>query len=278
MKKEWTGERLETFIYNQNTIEHLHRYAIAMQLAENKIVLDIASGEGYGSNLLASVAKEVIGVDISPQAIEDAKNKYRRPNLEFVEGTTSNIPCEASSVDLVVSFETIEHHSQHEEMMEEIKRVLKPTGVLVISSPDKQFYSVIPNYANPFHVKELFESEFKDILNKHFEYTLFLSQTSGTHSVVLMEKNIDNQKISGYIGNYENIETDISCGPIYWIGIASNLELPQINFNPIFKGENIVENQLNQIHKAYQNSLTYKTGKAVLFPFNLIKKWLSNQK
>lgn len=63
-KKNWTGERLETFVLNDSTIEHLHRYAIAKELAQGKHVLDIACGEGYGSNLLASSARFVDGVDI----------------------------------------------------------------------------------------------------------------------------------------------------------------------------------------------------------------------
>jgi len=277
MMKEWTGERLETFIYNLNTLEHLHRYAIASSLAKDLVVLDIACGEGYGANLLANHAQKVFGVDISEETIIEEKRKYVRPNLEFIEGSTSKIPCEDASIDLVVSFETIEHHDQHEEMMEEIKRVLKPNGILIISSPDKQYYSVIPNYNNPFHVKELFETEFKSILNKHFEHTLFLSQTSGINSIVLKEEDIDSQRISGYTGGYENIETDITCGPIYWIGIASNLGLPQINFNPIFKGDLMIENQLFQIHELYQKSTTYKIGKLILTPFNSIKrlwKWI----
>src|SRR5205809_4791883 len=66
---EPTGERLLTDDFNDNTIEHLHRYAFALQLCKGKDVLDIASGEGYGSNLIAGVARSVLGVDISKEAV-----------------------------------------------------------------------------------------------------------------------------------------------------------------------------------------------------------------
>src|ERR1035438_3461036 len=113
MKKNWTGERLETHIYNYNTIEHLHRYAMATQLVTDKIVLDIASGEGYGSNLLSKFSKKVYGVDISAETIELASKKYLKNNLQFKVGSTSNIPIPDNTIDVVVSFETIEHHNQH---------------------------------------------------------------------------------------------------------------------------------------------------------------------
>ena len=67
--KTWTGERLETFVFNDNTVEHLHRYAITFDYIKGKTVLDIASGEGYGSNLLSKYAEKVFGVDIDETSI-----------------------------------------------------------------------------------------------------------------------------------------------------------------------------------------------------------------
>ena len=77
MKKNWTGERLETFIYGDVVVEHLHRYAMAEMFVKDKIVLDIASGEGYGSNILSKTARQVTGVDIDKQAVEKASQKYK---------------------------------------------------------------------------------------------------------------------------------------------------------------------------------------------------------
>ena len=80
MGHNWTGERLETFVYSRDAIEHLHRYALAKKYVNNKVVLDIASGEGYGSNLLCANAKHVYGVDIEEKVIERAKKKYKKNN------------------------------------------------------------------------------------------------------------------------------------------------------------------------------------------------------
>ncbi|HQI46890.1 MAG TPA: class I SAM-dependent methyltransferase, partial [Bacteroidales bacterium] len=173
---ENTGERLLTEIVNQNAIEHIHRYAFALQYVKNKNVIDIASGEGYGSNILASVANAVIGIDISKEAIEHANNKYKRENLSYIHGSADNIPIESNSIDVVVSFETIEHHYKHQEMMTEIKRILNPNGLLIISSPDKLHYSLIPKYDNKYHVKELFVEEFKNLIVNNFTYSIFLNQ------------------------------------------------------------------------------------------------------
>ena len=77
-------ERLDTSIeYHYGVIEHLHRYAVSKGICSEKIVLDLASGEGYGSNLLSNYAKEVIGVDISAGAIKNAKQKYQKKKPFF---------------------------------------------------------------------------------------------------------------------------------------------------------------------------------------------------
>ena len=108
-KKSWTGERLETFVLNDSTIEHLHRYAIAKELVQGKRVLDIACGEGYGSNLLAASADFVNGVDIDQVVIAHAAEKYKKENLSFSQGSVEKIPFDANTFDMVVSFETLEH-------------------------------------------------------------------------------------------------------------------------------------------------------------------------
>ena len=163
---EFTGERFIPEVHGNIELEHLHRYLLACKTVAGKTALDIASGEGYGSAMLARTAHKVIGVDISQEAVSHAQAKYIAKNLEFRLGSCSKIPLDDASVDVVVSFETIEHHNEHEAMMKEIKRVLRPGGVLVISSPDKLEYSEKPGYSNPHHVKELSRGEFKKLLRK----------------------------------------------------------------------------------------------------------------
>src|SRR5258706_15489259 len=115
-RKKYTGERLETHEQGEGMIEHLHRYAIAMEKCRGKSVLDIASGEGYGSSLLATTALKVTGVDIDAETVRAANEKYTIKNnkLEFLQGSADHIPFATGIFDIVVSFETIEHHDKHQ--------------------------------------------------------------------------------------------------------------------------------------------------------------------
>jgi|LauGreDrversion4_2_1035121.scaffolds.fasta_scaffold00877_11 ubiquinone/menaquinone biosynthesis C-methylase UbiE len=201
---EFTGERLTTGIYEYWSLEHLHRYALAMTLVHGERVLDIASGEGYGTYLLSENAISVIGVDISEAVISHASHKYQSSNLSFKTGSISNIPLDDNSVDVVVSFETIEHHDEHDKMMKEIKRVLKPEGKLVISSPDKKFYSDIPDYKNPYHVKELYSFEFEQLIEKYFANSVFLKQKTIFGSVISSTINESAQMVE-FSGDYSGI-------------------------------------------------------------------------
>jgi SAM-dependent methyltransferase len=223
----WTGERYLPEVDGKIELEHLHRYLFASTFVKGKRVLDIASGEGYGSALLATVAETVVGVDIAPDAIEFASGKYQSGNLAYKVGSCSAIPLDSHSVDVVVSFETIEHHDEHDAMMREIKRVLVPNGLLVISSPDKLEYSDKPNYSNPYHVKELYREEFEGLLNSCFKNHTLAGQRVVYGSAIFSEQ------APSLIRSYElNREvTRSSCGvsnALYLVAIASDDELPEI--------------------------------------------------
>lgn len=193
----------------------------ACQAVKNKSVLDIACGEGYGSALLSQSAKSVVGVDISEEAINHAKNKYQLNNLKFKLGSCSKIPLEDNSVDVVVSFETIEHHDEHELMMVEVKRVLRADGILIISSPNKEEYSDKPEYDNPFHIKELSSDDFKQLLSKYFTNTLFYGQRILYGSAIF--SNECSAKTKSYHIN-EELAGEVSgiIAPLFSIAIASN--------------------------------------------------------
>jgi len=83
---EFTGERYVPSLRGQIYYEHLHRYAIAARFCGGKRVLDIASGEGYGSALLARTAAEVVGVDIDRRSVDHARATYYAANLRFMCG------------------------------------------------------------------------------------------------------------------------------------------------------------------------------------------------
>lgn len=266
--KKWTGERLETHIYNETSIEHLHRYALAMELTHNKKVLDIASGEGYGSNLLAKDARHVTGVDIDAGVIQEAKEKYQRQNLEFTTGTVENIPAADKQFDVVVSFETIEHITNHDTMISEVKRVLRPDGLIIISTPNKKNYSDKTSYKNPFHMKELYPEEFRDLLKKYFKNVVVFSQQIALSSVITIA-DADGLKI--YKGDYEAIRTDNAENPLYCIALASDELLPEIS-NSLFNGESILAKALSEKKNRPIKIFTYKFVHTILYPARMLKR------
>lgn len=232
-----TGERfLPESMSGEIALEHQHRYHLVAGLAKGRDVLDVASGEGYGSALLASVARSVVGVDIDADAVEFATEKYvsKATNLRFATGSCSALPLADASVDVVVSFETIEHHDQHEAMLVEINRVLRPNGVLVISSPDRHEYSDVPGYRNPYHVKELYREEFEALLGRHFRsYQLYGQRMRLASTVFAADAQPD---ASGLLANYI-VDADGSTlaqsagviAPRYFVAVASDADnLPQL--------------------------------------------------
>ena len=137
-KLDFTGERFTPECVREIRYEHFHRYAFARHFCEGAQVLDAACGEGYGAALLSASASSVVGVDISAEAIDHASQRYaKHPNLNFKQADVTHLPFADDSFDRVVSFETLEHLEEQEQLLSEFRRVLRPDGLLVISSPDK---------------------------------------------------------------------------------------------------------------------------------------------
>jgi ubiquinone/menaquinone biosynthesis C-methylase UbiE len=171
MSLPFSGERyVPELLSAKISYEHWHRYIFAQQFCTNKTVLDIACGEGYGTAFLSTAATAIKGVDISEEAIAHAENTYGKSNIQFITGSATELPFEDASFDTVVSFETIEHldASGQQRFISEVKRVLKETGVFLVSTPNKQVYSDQPAYSNPYHCKEFYEDEFYDFLKVTF--------------------------------------------------------------------------------------------------------------
>lgn len=269
MKKKTSGERLETFIYARDTIDHLHRYAIAKTYVKNKKILDIACGDGYGSNLLSEEADFVFGVDIDAETIEKAKVKYIKNNLFFKQGTTSLIPLKNKCVDVVISFETIEHHDEHNEMMVEIKRVLKPDGIVIISTPDKYYYTDVRNFKNVFHIKELYKDEFKDLICKSFSNVQLLTQKYIDGSSIIQDEKSHND-IKFYKGSYLKIKEE-KVTLMYLISIASDSVFKNQN-TTIFNGLEITRKNKELMMSNIRRSTTFRVGYTILWPFQYIKR------
>ena len=164
----FTGERFTPEVRGPIWYEHWHRYAFVASLVPGLRVIDAACGEGYGSFLLARTAAHVTGIDISADAVAHARQRYPADNLAFAEGSVTALPLPDACVDVVVSFETIEHLTPQREMLAEFHRVLTPTGILVISSPNRPVYNEAGEIENHFHVGELDRAELKALLDPAF--------------------------------------------------------------------------------------------------------------
>ena len=227
----FTGERYVPTVQGRIRYEHLHRYALALEFVQGKSVLDIASGEGYGSAYLSKFANSVIGVDIDRECVNFSRNKYGDiANLEFVVGSCDAIPLSSESLDIVTSFETLEHHDKHDEMMREIKRVLKPGGVLVISAPNRLTYSENPQSAsanpnNQFHVKEPYEYQFVSLLSRYFKNVKLYGQRLAIGSFVFpLSPNNLPSTISSYTSKQDGLTREF-CSlqePIYFVAVCSD--------------------------------------------------------
>jgi GT2 family glycosyltransferase/SAM-dependent methyltransferase/glycosyltransferase involved in cell wall biosynthesis len=228
---EWTGERLTTDAAGQVEVEHLHRYFLARHIVRGLDVLDIASGEGYGSAFLAQTARSVVGVEIDPVAVEHARVGYIAKNLRFEQGSAQSVPLPDRSVDVVVSFETIEHFYEQERFLTEIRRVLRPEGVLIVSSPNRDIYSPPSGPSNPYHVRELTRDEFVRLLSDHFQHVTLLGQRPIVGSAIVSETATNRSGETLTFERRSNDRFEASAGfdrPLYYVAVASDRVLPSL--------------------------------------------------
>lgn len=220
---DFTGERFipGAGLDGELEIEHYQRYHAVLDLITDKVVLDAASGEGYGSELLAHQARQVCGIEIDPEAVRQAQSKYQHSNLTFTQGTIAALPFLPATFDAAISFETIEHvpGDLQEAFIREIKRVLKPDGFFLISTPDKRIYSDLARYHNEFHTKEFYRQEFYDFLSRHFTTVKFWEQTALLAYVLTEGKKGDLLKL---MQNGQAIEGK------YIVAICSDATLPEL--------------------------------------------------
>ena len=230
----FTGERLVTSVSQEQAqivYEHLHRYFFASQICKDLSVVDVASGEGYGSNILAQVASSVIGVDKDIKSIKHASKKYKRSNLKYIAADCVSMPIQSKTVDVVVSFETIEHIFEHQDFINEIKRILKPDGVLIISSPDKAEYSDRSGNKNTFHLGELYRNDFLNLLGKNFQNTKSFQQRLVGASYIAAD--VHNRDVAVTYGTFSGdfnggtFNEGINEG-LYILAVCSNSHIPNL--------------------------------------------------
>lgn len=261
---EWTGERLVTHTKGIDLVlEHLHRYGAACELVEGKRVLDVACGEGYGTNLLAQRAKSVVGVDIAPEAVIHAADKYGRT---YLAGSCTALPFETDSFDVVVSFETLEHIGEADQLqfLAEIRRVLAPEGLLIICTPDKKTYTDERDYENEFHVKELYHEEFRELLSGHFTNVALYRQRAMYASVMLPDEGVPSR--SGQVHadfSAAKFDEHFPTG-MYSVAVCSNEELPALPCGVMTQGDgDFYKHRVRRMRKERQH-VTIAAGVVIL--------------
>ncbi|MEO6078056.1 MAG: class I SAM-dependent methyltransferase, partial [Candidatus Andersenbacteria bacterium] len=162
---KFTGERMQNHPNSSTYRFHMDRYIFAKKFIQNKSVLDIACGSGYGTSYLAQFASSVTGADIDPAIITYCKEHYKKKNLDFQTISSSNPePHFISLFDAIISFETLEHADNGTVFLKNILSYLRPGGILILSTPNN-FNNIHPP-KNRFHVYEYNILELKHLIEK----------------------------------------------------------------------------------------------------------------
>ena len=175
---EFTGERVVPGAVDPNLFnEHLARYRFAALFAEDARVLDAGCGTGYGGTELKR-ASFIAAADISAEAVGYARATWDAERRVFLQARCEALPFRDASFDLVLAFEVIEHLEHWQSLLSEARRVLSPTGVLLVSTPNKAWYEESRAAAgpNPWHVHEFEFEEFRTSLGAEFAHVHLWTQ------------------------------------------------------------------------------------------------------
>ena len=160
-----TGERTVPGIPEENYWFRRHEiaYRFALPLADGQDVLEVGCGEGYGTALLATAAARVVGVDYDALTVAHARATY--PTARFVRGNLAALPVRSGAMGLLATLQVIEHVWNHPEFVRECLRVLRPGGLLVVTTPNRLTFSPgLDAPLNPFHTKEFTASELSELI------------------------------------------------------------------------------------------------------------------
>ncbi|MCU0226654.1 MAG: methyltransferase domain-containing protein [Bryobacterales bacterium] len=176
---EFTGERLvpgevDLDLYH----EHLARYEFTVQLPIGHLVLDAGCGVGYGVARLGSPDCISVGLDQDIATVQGALQEYGTSSTRFLAADVRSLPFHDQTFSCAVSFEVIEHLSEPQYLVQQLARVTRRDGIVVISTPNKMVYDFSRGDAgpNPFHVHEFTFSQFRDLLEEHFRHVRLYAQ------------------------------------------------------------------------------------------------------
>ena len=161
----FTGERISAHDedFRPDLSQHQAAYLASLPFVAGKVVLDGGCGEGYGTNCLAERARCVLGVDRSREAMSDAPPAAPR-NMRFCCADLQKLGFRDDSFDIVCAFQVLEHFRQPVAFLREASRVLRPTGLLILSTPNQ-----LTSFSeNPYHIKEYRPAELRELVEPLF--------------------------------------------------------------------------------------------------------------
>lgn len=169
---------------------HVVTYDYVRDLVRGKEVLDFGCGSGYGTARIADGCARIVGIDISAEAVDYARDKFRAGNLEFAAippVEDAPLPFADQSFDVVLSFQVIEHVPDVGRYLSEIARVLRPGGAFVVATPDRSS-RLLPKQKpwNMFHLHEYSDAELKDALAGRFA-RVTVKRMGGRPDVIAIE-------------------------------------------------------------------------------------------
>lgn len=224
---EFTGERLvpgqvDTDLFN----EHFSRYQFCAGFVQGRQCLDAGCGLGYGSAALAEAAATVVGVDNDPATIAEATVLYGKDNLSFAVADVQDLPYEEASFDCAVSFEVIEHLSEPAALVDALRHVTRPSGLVILSTPNREAYNVSRGDAgpNPFHQHEFSLQEFEELLRSRFAYVSLFAQN---HTPAITFRK---DKADGPLTVFSSVQNDVDTllSAQFFIAVCSQSPLPPI--------------------------------------------------
>jgi SAM-dependent methyltransferase len=256
---DFTGERVVPGQVDADLWqEHVSRYEFARHFLRglNRAgpqVLDAGCGAGYGAALLAQdPANDVTGLDASGEAVAWAREHYQAPNLRFTQGDVTALPELDASYDLVMAFEVIEHLLDAESFLREARRVLNPSGVLLVSTPNRRFYTEERGFQNPFHTLEYNGEEFWALLTKHFPRCQILEQN---HAPAIC---IAPHGTTGYLTSFAAPGAGTADEPHFFLAVCSVQEACARPFAYLPESGNVLRERERHIHKLEQDLASFQ--------------------
>jgi O-antigen biosynthesis protein len=206
--------------------EHTGRYRWLAPTVSGRDVLDAACGTAYGTDMFKRAgARRAVGVDISHKAIAEASLLLGNAQIELLQADIQSLPFEDASFDVISSFETIEHIKDPGLTLDELRRVLRPNGLLAVSSPNRGIY----NAGNPFHVAEMTPEELRGALESRFRHVAMFSQQAWLASALVSSENMyaaPEEPLDAQLGRVAAL---VPGREYYTVGLASDAPLPKLD-------------------------------------------------